>query len=52
MPDGVPADALVVAAAADDAEGVGARIGRYAAALSRGDDAAAAYRDLTAAPAT
>lgn len=52
VPSGVPADALVVAAAADDAEGVGARIGRYAAALSRGDDAAAAYRDLTAAPTT
>ena len=51
VPDGMPADALVVAAAADDAEGVGARIGRYAAALSRGDDAAEAYRDLTAAPA-
>lgn len=50
VPAGVPADALVVAAAADDAEGVGMRIGRYAAALSRGDDAAAAYRDLTAAP--
>jgi hypothetical protein len=52
VPSGVPADALVVAAAADDAEGVGARIGRYAAALSRGDDAAAAYRDLTAVPTT
>jgi len=52
VPDVMPADALVVAAAADDAEGVGARIGRYAAALSRGDDVAAAYRDLTAAPAT
>ena len=51
IPPGVPADALVVAAAADDAEGVGPRIGRYAAALSRGDDAAAAYRDLTAVPA-
>jgi hypothetical protein len=51
VPSGVPADALVVAAAADDAEGVGPRIGRYAAALSRGDDAAAAYRDLTAVPA-
>jgi hypothetical protein len=50
VPSGVPADALVVAAAADDAEGVGPRIGRYAAALSRGDDAAAAYRDLTAVP--
>lgn len=50
VPAGVPADALVVAARADDMEGVGARIGRYAAALSRGDDAAAAYRDLTAAP--
>jgi hypothetical protein len=50
VPSGVPADALVVAAATDDAEGVGARIGRYAAALSRGDDAAAAYRDLTAVP--
>ena len=50
VPTGVPADALVVAAAADDAEGVGPRIGRYAAALSRGDDAAAAYRDLTAVP--
>jgi hypothetical protein len=52
VPSGVPADALVVAAAADDADGVGSRIGRYAAALSRGDDAAAAYRDLTAAPST
>jgi hypothetical protein len=52
VPAGVPADALVVAAAADAAEGVGARIGRYAAALSRGDDAAAAYRDLTAVPTT
>ncbi len=52
VPAGLPADALVVAAAADDAEGVGARIGRYAAALSRGDDAAAAYRELTAVPAT
>lgn len=50
VPPNMPADALVVAAAADDAEGVGTRIGRYAAALSRGDDAAAAYRDLTAKP--
>lgn len=50
VPAGVPTDALVVAARADDMEVVGARIGRYAAALSRGDDAAAAYRDLTAAP--
>lgn len=52
IPAGVPTDALVIAAAADDAEGVGARIGRYAAALARGDDAAAAYRDLTSAPTT
>ncbi|HUP54510.1 MAG TPA: hypothetical protein VM408_03300, partial [Methylomirabilota bacterium] len=52
VPPGLSTDALVVAAAADDAEGVGARIGRYAAALSRGDDAAAAYLELTAAPAT
>ena len=52
VPSGVPADALVVAAAADDADGVGSRIGRYAAALSRGDDAAAAYRELTAVPST
>jgi hypothetical protein len=52
VPAGLPADALVVAAAADDAEGVGARIGRYTAALSRGDDAAAAYRELTAIAAT
>ena len=51
VPAGVPADALVVAAATDDAEGVGDRIGRYAAALSRGDDAASAYRELTAVPA-
>ena len=50
VPAGVPADALVVAARPDGADAVGARIGRYAAALSRGDDAAAAYRDLTAAP--
>jgi sugar/nucleoside kinase (ribokinase family) len=49
-PPGVPADTLVVAAASADAEGVGPRIGRYAAALSRGDDAAAAYRELTAVP--
>jgi len=42
----------VVSSAADDAEGVGERIGRYAAALSRGDDAASAYRELTAVPAT
>jgi sugar/nucleoside kinase (ribokinase family) len=49
-PPGVPADALVVAAASDESEGVGDRIGRYAAALSRGDDPAAAYRDLTAVP--
>jgi len=52
VPSGVPADALVVAAAADDADGVGSRIGRYAAALSRGDDAGAAYRELTAVPST
>jgi hypothetical protein len=52
VPSGVPADALVVAAAADDVDGVGSRIGRYAAALSRGDDAAAAYREMTAAPST
>ena len=52
VPAGVPSDALVVSAAADDAEGVGERIGRYAAALSRGDDAASAYRELTAVPAT
>ena len=52
VPPGVPTDALVVAAGSDDAEGVGARVGRYAAALSRGDDAAAAYRDLTAVPTT
>lgn len=50
VPAGLPPDALVVAATPDDAEGVGARIGRYAAALSRGDDAAAAYRELTAVP--
>jgi sugar/nucleoside kinase (ribokinase family) len=50
-PPDVPADALVVAAASDGSEGVGERIGRYAAALSRGDDPAAAYRDLTAVPA-
>lgn len=52
VPADVPVDALVVAAGADAADGVGGRIGRYAAALSRGDDAAAAYRDLTAAPTT
>jgi hypothetical protein len=46
----VPADALVVAAPSEESEGVGERIGRYAAALSRGDDAAAAYRELTAVP--
>ena len=52
VPAGVPAEALVVAAPVGDADGVGDRIGRYAAALSRGDDAVAAYRDLTAAPTT
>jgi hypothetical protein len=50
VPTGVPRDALVITAAGDAGEGVGTRIGRYAAALSRGDDAAAAYSDLTAAP--
>jgi len=50
-PPNVPADALVVAAASDGSEGIGERIGRYAAALSRGDDAASAYRELTAVPA-
>jgi hypothetical protein len=49
-PPEVPADALVVAASSDESEGIGERIGRYAAALSRGDDAAAAYRELTAVP--
>ena len=54
--DGAPGGsgllAFGVKSAAGDAEGVGARIGRYAAALSRGDDAATAYRDLTAALST
>ena len=46
-PDGLPADALVIAAAVDDAEGVASRIGQYAAAVARGDDAVAAYARLT-----
>jgi hypothetical protein len=49
-PPDVPADALIIAAASDGSEGIGERIGRYAAALSRGDDPAVAYRDLTAVP--
>jgi len=46
-PDGLPADALVIAAAVDDAEGVASRIGQYAAAVARGDDAVAAFARLT-----
>jgi hypothetical protein len=46
----IPADALVVAAASDDGDSaLGDAIGRYAAALDRGDDAATAYASIVAA---
>ncbi len=47
-PAGIPPDALVVAAARDDAEGVAARIGRYVAAVAAGEDRSGAYASLTA----
>lgn len=46
-PDGLPSGALAIAVAEDDAS-AGAAIGRYAAAVDRGDDAGAAYVELTA----
>ncbi|MGH2477597.1 MAG: hypothetical protein ACRDIL_20275, partial [Candidatus Limnocylindrales bacterium] len=46
-PPSLPADALVVAAASDDGDSaLGDAIGRYAAALDRGDDAATAYASI------
>ena len=52
VPDGVPSAALVVAVAdgGDEVEAVGERLGRYAAAVDRGEDAAAAFAALTAEP--
>ena len=41
-PEGLPGDALVVTAA-DDAAGVGDVLGRYAAAVDRGEEPAAAF---------
>jgi hypothetical protein len=58
VPDGVPADALIIELAgsasgdAADATGAGALLGRYAAAVDRGDDRSAAYTAMTAAAAT
>jgi hypothetical protein len=48
-PDGLPEHAVTLAAADDDESAVGRAIGRYAAALDRGDPAAAAYDALIAA---
>lgn len=48
-PTGLPAEALVVSALPDDAEGFASRIGQYAAAVARGDDPAVAFAALTAA---
>lgn len=48
-PAGLPADALVVAAADDEADGLASRIGQYAAAVDRGEDPARAFAVLTAA---
>jgi hypothetical protein len=45
----VPAGTLAVTAD-HDAEGVAVLLGRYAAAVDRGEDAAAAYAALTSAP--
>ena len=48
-PDGLPAGAVTLAAADGDESAVGGAVGRYAAALDRGDPAAAAYDVLVAA---
>ncbi len=47
--DGLPERAVTLAAADDDESAVGAAIGRYAAALDRGEPADAAYDTLIAA---
>jgi ribokinase len=53
-PEGLPAGALAIAVADHDelGAGAGAAIGRYAAALDRGDPADAAYAELTATGTT
>jgi hypothetical protein len=48
-PADLPNNAVTLAAADADESGVGAAIGRYAAALDRGDPADAAYDALVAA---
>jgi hypothetical protein len=48
-PDDLPAGAVTLAAADDDESAVGGAIGRYAAALDRGDPADAAYDAFVAA---
>lgn len=48
-PGGLPAGALSLAIADDDESMVGAAIGRYAAALDRGEPAESAYASLIAA---
>jgi sugar/nucleoside kinase (ribokinase family) len=48
-PDGLPAGAVTLAVADDDESAVGGAIGRYAAALDRGDPADAAYDAFIAA---
>lgn len=48
-PDGLPERAVTLAAADEDESAVGAAIGRYAAALDRGEPADAAYDTLIAA---
>lgn len=47
--EGVP-DGTLALMADHDAEGVAALLGRYAAAVDRGEDAAAAYAELTGTP--
>ncbi len=48
-PTGLPHDAVTLAARDADESGVGAAIGRYSAAVDRGERAAAAYDALVAA---
>ncbi len=47
-PASLPRNALVLAASSDDVDGVAREIGRYAAAVDRGEEPAVAYAALTA----
>ncbi len=51
-PDGLPEGAVTLAVADEDESGAGALIGRYAAALDRGEPGEQAYTDLVAAVST